>query len=151
MALAMLAAVMVFFVMVTYVRSSRNQRNGLLSDHRSQFRGRLAFQPLPMDLVFDMTGVQRGDQDPETALADFEQAEKATRRPPGEEAEQAAEEDTMAGFAKIPALPPTNNSKHDARSTGVDVDHYIAISSTGLRTKSNSAGGNMSEKCWKGV
>ncbi|KAH8902101.1 hypothetical protein BR93DRAFT_887864 [Coniochaeta sp. PMI_546] len=97
----------------------------------------------PVDLVYDMSGVQRGVQDPEKTRAHLEESERQARKAAREEAELAAEADAMAGLTKIPAVPPTNKSKHEAMSTGVDIDHYIAGSSTGLRTKSNSGVENM--------
>ena len=93
----------------------------------------------PLDLVFGISGVQRGEQDAETTQAQLEEAERLARKAARAEAQLAAEADAMAGLVKIPAVPPTNKSKHDAVSTGVDIDHYVTRSSTGLRTKSNSA------------
>jgi hypothetical protein len=92
----------------------------------------------PDDLVFDAVGAQRAEQDPAQVQAHFEEAERLARNAARQEAELAAEADAMVGLVKFPPVPPANKSKHEAMSTGVDVDNYIARSFTGLRTKSNS-------------
>lgn len=94
-------------------------------------------------VVVDMSGMQSGEEDLGRTEAEVEEAERLARKVAGEEAEMAAEAEAITGLTKIPAVPPTNKSRQEGVSTGVDVGHYIAGSSTGLRAKSNSGGGSM--------
>lgn len=88
------------------------------------------------------------DDDQEHTQGDSEkpglgQSDSASSKAAREEADRTSEATAMAGLTKIPAVPPTNKSKAHAMSSGIDLEHYIARSSTGLRRKPGSGAESM--------
>ncbi|KAB5518871.1 hypothetical protein GE09DRAFT_977795 [Coniochaeta sp. 2T2.1] len=97
----------------------------------------------PVDAVFDIAGAQHDGREQERTKAEFQEAERMARQAAREEAELAAEEQAIVGLTKVPPVPAKNKAKQEAVSSGVEVSHLIATSSTGLRQKSNSGAENM--------